>query len=176
LFEVWRDGEKIQVRSEVKNFKASEMLVPYHEYDKQPEYVITGGFILQKLTRGYLAEWGDDWAGKVSPQLYHNYRELSFKPTPERSDIVILSYVLPANINLGYSKLGQIIVKKYNGMTIRSVADILAAQKLNPESRYDVIEFEKDNPAVVIPRKELPAADMFIQRNYGIQKLLNVNL
>jgi len=89
---------------------------------------------------------------------------------------VILSYVLPANINLGYSKLGQIIVKKYNGMTIRSVADILAAQKLNPESRYDVIEFEKDNPAVVIPREQLPAADMFIQRNYGIQKLLNVNL
>jgi len=176
LFELWRDGKKMQVRSEVKNFKASEMLVPYHEYDKQPEYVITGGFILQKLTRGYLAEWGDDWAGKVSPQLYHNYRELSFKPIPERSDIVILSYVLPANINLGYTKLGQIIVKKYNGMTIRSVADVLAAQKLNPESRYDVIEFEKDNPAVVIPRDQLPAADMFIQRNYGIQKLLNVNL
>jgi hypothetical protein len=176
LFELWRDGEKIQVRSEVKNFKASEMLVPYHEYDKQPEYIITGGFILQKLTRAYLAEWGDDWTGKVSPQLYHLYRELSFKPTPERSDIVILSYVLPASVNLGYSKLGQIVVKKYNGMTIRSVADILAAQKLNPESRYDVIEFEMDNPAVVIPREQLPAADMFIQRNYGIQKLLNVNL
>jgi hypothetical protein len=176
LFEVWRDGEKIQVRSEVKNFKASEMLVPYHEYDKQPEYIITGGFIFQKLTRGYLAEWGDDWAGKVSSQLYHNYRYLSFKPTPERSDIVILSYVLPANINLGYSKLGQIVVKKYNGMTIRSVADILTAQKLNPESRYDVIEFEMDNPVVVIPREQLPAADMFIQRNYGIQKLSNINL
>jgi hypothetical protein len=29
---------------------------------------------------------------------------------------------------------------------------------------------------VVIPREQLPAADMFIQRNYGIQKLLNVNL
>jgi hypothetical protein len=89
---------------------------------------------------------------------------------------VILSYVLPAHINLGYSNLGQIVVKKYNGMTIRSLADIPAAQKLNPESKYDVIEFEMDNPAVVIPREQLPAADMFIQRNYGIQKLSNVNL
>jgi hypothetical protein len=61
-------------------------------------------------------------------------------------------------------------------MTIRSVADILTAQKLNPESKYDVIEFEMDNPAVVIPREQLPAADMFIRRNYGIQKLKNVNL
>jgi hypothetical protein len=61
-------------------------------------------------------------------------------------------------------------------MAIRSIADILAAQKLNPESRYDVIEFEMDNPVVVIPREQLPAADMFIQRNYGIQKLINVDL
>ncbi|MHC4727933.1 MAG: PDZ domain-containing protein [Planctomycetota bacterium] len=176
LFDLWRNGEKMQIRSTVKNFKASEMLVPYHEYDKQPEYIITGGFILQKLTREYLAAWGDDWAGKVSSQLYDNYRYLSFKPTPERSDIVILSYVLPASINLGYSNLGQMIVKKYNGMTIRSIKDILTAQKLNPQSRYDVIEFEMDNPVVVIPREQLPAADMFIQRNYGIQKLFNVNL
>jgi hypothetical protein len=176
LFDLWRDGEKMQIRSDVKNFKASEMLVPYHEYDKQPEYIITGGFILQKLTREYLTEWGEDWAGKVSPQLYHYYRYFSFKPTPERNDIVILSYVLPAQINLGYSSLGQIVVKKYNGMTIRSISDILKAQKLNPESGYDVIEFEMDNPMVVIPREQLPSADMFIQRSYGIQKLVNVDL
>jgi len=61
-------------------------------------------------------------------------------------------------------------------MTIRSIADILTAQKLNPESRYDVIEFELDNPVIVIPRVQLPAADMFIRKNYGIQKLLNIDL
>jgi len=176
LFDLWREGEKTQVQSEVKNFKASEMLVPYHEYDKQPEYVVTGGFVLQKLTREYLAQWGDDWSGKVSPQLYHYYREQSFKPTSERRDIVILSFVLPMNINLGYSNLGQVVVKKFNGMTISSISDILTAQKLNPESKYDVIEFEMDHPAVVIPREQLPMADMFIQRNYGIQKLKNIDL
>jgi hypothetical protein len=176
LFDLWRDGEKTQVQSEVKNFKASEMLVPYHEYDKQPEYVVTGGFVLQKLTREYLAQWGDDWPGKVSPQLYHYYREQSFKPTSERRDIVILSFVLPMNINLGYSNLGQVVVKKFNGMTISSISDILTAQKLNPESKYDVIEFEMDHPSVVIPREQLPMADMFIQRNYGIQKLKNIDL
>ncbi|MCH8119901.1 MAG: hypothetical protein IIC00_09260 [Planctomycetes bacterium] len=176
LFELWRNGGKIQVQAEVKNFKASEMLIPYHEYDRQPEYIITGGFILQKLTREYLSRWGDDWTGKVSPHLYHYYRDLAFKPTSERSNIVILSYVLPANINLGYSNLRQIVVKKFNGMTIRSIADILTAQKLNPESKYDVIEFEMDSPVVVIPREQLPAADMFIRKSYGIQKLLNINL
>ena len=175
LFELWRDGRKIHLGAEVKSFKASEMLVPYHEYDQQPEYIITGGFILQKLTREYLKRWGDDWTGKVTPHLYHYYRDFAFKPTSERNNVVILSYVLPAEINLGYSDLRQIVVKKFNGMTIRTIEDILTAQKLNPESGYDVIEFELDNPVIVIPREQLPAADMFISKRYGIHKLLNIN-
>ena len=175
VFDLWRDGKKTRVQSKVKNFKATEMLVPYYEYDKQPEYIVTGGFVLQKLTRDYLAQWGEDWPGKVTPQLYNYYREQSFKPTSERRDIVILSYVLPMNINLGYSDLGQVVVEKFNGMTIGSISDILKAQKLNPESKYDVIEFEMDQPAVVIPRAQLPMANMFIQRNYGVQKLMNIN-
>ncbi|MHC4396414.1 MAG: PDZ domain-containing protein [Planctomycetota bacterium] len=175
LFDLWRNGEKTQLRVEVKNFKPSEMLVPYHEFDHQPEYVITGGFLLQKLTRQYLAEWGDDWTGKVSPHLYHYYRELAFKPSDQRRDIVVLSYVLPANINLGYKNLGQIVVKKFNGMTIHSIEDVMTAQKLNPESKYDVIEFEMDNPVIVIDREQLPAADMLIAQNYGISKLANIN-
>lgn len=174
LFELWRDGEKMQVQAEVKNFKASEMLVPYHEFDEQPEYIITSGFILQKLTRQYLAEWGEGWAGKVSPHLYHYYRDEAFKPTAERSDIVILSYVLPANINIGYHSLRQIVVEKFNGMPIQTISDILTAQKLNPEYKYDVIEFELDSPVVVIDREQLPKADMVISRNYGIGKLVNV--
>jgi len=60
-------------------------------------------------------------------------------------------------------------------MKIRSIADIPAAQKLNPDSKYDVIEFEMDNPTVVIPRDQLPQADALISRSYGIGKLQNIN-
>jgi hypothetical protein len=174
-FDLWRDGRKIQLQAEVRNFDASRMLVPYHEFDRQPEYVITAGFIIQKLTRSYLTRWGDDWTGKVSPHLYHYFRDLAYKPTSDRTDIVILSYVLPSPISLGYQDLAQIVVSRFNGMTIRSIADVLAAQKLNPGSKYDVIEFEMDNPAVVIPREQLPLANEFISRNYGVTKLQNVN-
>ncbi|MHC4742367.1 MAG: PDZ domain-containing protein, partial [Planctomycetota bacterium] len=173
--DLWRDGEKIEVKAEVKNFDPQEMLIPYHEYDRQPEYIVTGGYLLQKLTRQYLTRWGDDWSGKVSPHLYHYYRDLAYKPTPERSDVVILSYVLPSPISLGYHDLGQIVVSKFNGMQIRSIADILEAQKLRPDAKYDVIEFEMDNPVIVIPRAQLPQADQFISRNYGVTKLQNVN-
>jgi len=175
VFELWRDGQRMEVEGEVKNFDAAQMLVPYYEYDRQPEYVITGGFVLQKLTRPYLAQWGDDWQGKAPSYLYNYYSNTAFKPTDERQDIVILSYVLSAKINLGYAGLGRIVVSKFNGMPIRSIEDILTAQKLYPDSKYDVIEFELDNPKVVIPREQLPAADALIGRNYGIRKLVNVN-
>lgn len=175
LFEVWRDGKRTEIRANIKNFKASEMLVPYHEFDQQPEYVVTAGFVLQRLTREYLMEFGDDLAGDTPSHLYHYYRDLAFKPTAERQDIVVLSYVLPAHINLGYAGLGQMVVRKFNGMTIRSIVDILRAQKLNPESKHDVIEFEMDSPVVVITREQLPAADTFIRKNYGIRTLSNVN-
>jgi len=174
-FDIWRDGAQQQIRIKAKNFNAEDMLVPYYEYGRQPEYVVSGGFVFQKLTRPYLTNWGKNWTGKVSAHLYHYYRDMAFKPTAERRDIVILSYILPANINLGYKDLGQMVVKKFNGMTIRSIADILTAQKINPESKYDVLDFELNKPLVVIPRQQLPTADMLISKNYGIRKLVNVN-
>lgn len=175
LFELWRHGQSIEVEAEVKSFDASEMLVPYHEHDRQPEYIITGGFVLQKLARPYLAKWGNNWRGKSPSQLYNYYSNMAFKPTDERRDLVILSYVLSAKINLGYADLGRIVVSKFNGMPVRSIEDVLTAQKLNPDSKYDVIEFELDNPKIVIPREQLPAADVLIGKGYGIRKLVNIN-
>ncbi|MBN2181501.1 MAG: hypothetical protein JW715_06280 [Sedimentisphaerales bacterium] len=175
IFEIWRDGKKTEIQGEVKTFKPSEMLVPYHEFDQQPEYIVTAGFTMQKLTREYLMEFGRDMSGDTPSHLYHYYRDLAFKPTDERRDIVVLSYVLPTPFNLGYAGLGQMVVSKYNGMKISSIEDILVARNLNPESKYDVIEFELDSPVVVIDRRQTRDSDVFVQKNYGITNLLNIN-
>ena len=174
-FEVWRDGEKTELHTKVKGFKASEMLIPYHEFDRQPEYIVIAGFVLQKLTYEYLTEFGRDTAGEAPSHLYHYYRDFAFKPTDERSDIIVLSYVIPTPNNLGYTGLGQMVVSKLNGIAISSIEDIAAAQKLNPESRFDVIEFELDSPVAVIEREQIQTDNMFVQQNYGITKLLNIN-
>jgi len=57
---------------------------------------------------------------------------------------------------------------------VSRISDIIKAQKLNPDSKYDVVEFEMDHPTVVIPRQVLPAADSQISTNYGVRKLVNV--
>ncbi len=174
-FEVWRDGNTAGIQTVVKNFRSSEMLVPYYEYDQQPEYVVVSGFVFQKLTREYLAEFGPDMAGSAPSNLYYYYLESAFKPTDQRKNIVVLSFVLPNEFNVGYARLGQLVVSKYNGMTVRSIKDILEAQKLNPDSPFDVVEFEMDSPTVVIARSQIPAANAFVTASYGVRKLVNIN-
>ncbi len=172
--EIWREGESKVIEVPVMNFRASDMLVPYYEYDKKPEYIVTGGFVIQKLTRNYLAMWGEGFAGKVPPHLYQYYRNHAFEPSDKRREIVVLTYVLPAEINLGYHRLGRLVISRFNGMSITRLADVVAAKALNPDGPFDVIEFEQDNPTVVIPRAELAAADARIAQVYGISELSRV--
>jgi hypothetical protein len=118
--------------------------------------------------------WGDNWQGKVSPHLYQYYLNDAFSPTEDRKDIVILSYVLPAPLNLGYQDQGRLVVSTWNGMKIRKLGDIKTARALNPDSPFDVVEFELDNPKIVIPRQMAAMYDQQIAKIYGIQKMENI--
>ncbi|MBN2513331.1 MAG: PDZ domain-containing protein [Sedimentisphaerales bacterium] len=173
-FLVFRDGSQTHINVEVTNFTTQQMLVPYYEYGKQPSYLVTGGYVFQKLTRNYFALWGDNWSGKVPPHLYQYYSNHAFNPTEERQDIVILSYVLPAPINLGYQELGRLVVSTWNGMKIRSFEDIDKARQLNPDSPFEVIEFELNTPKIVIPRQNIVQYDTQIGQIYGISSLKNI--
>ena len=86
-----------------------------------------------------------------------------------------MSMVLPSQFTLGYSGIGQMVVKTYNGMNIHSIEDILKAQTLNPDSLFDVVEFEMDSPTVVIARNQIAPANRFVGTSYGVRKLLNIN-
>ncbi|MFA5291859.1 MAG: hypothetical protein WC496_02365 [Phycisphaerae bacterium] len=174
-FELWRDGKKQLIETFVKNFDVSQMLVPWYEFDRQPEYIIVGGCIFQKLTKSYLAGRGGDWRGKVEPHIYNYLLNEAFKPTDQRKEIIVLSYCLPANINIGYHNLGQFVVDSINGMKIGSMKDIPVALALNQQAKYDLIEFEMSQPAIVLDRSQLNSAGLEIAQNYGIDKLSNIN-
>jgi len=170
---VFRKGQRLVLEVPVERFEPDQMLVPYHSFDQRPEYIVTAGFVIQRLTRDYLGLWGE-FSGKAPPHLYNYYRTHSFAADENRSEVVILSYVLPAEINRGYHTLGRLVIKTFNGMPIRRLADIIEAQSANLDSPYDVIEFEQESPTVVIPRAELPAANNQIAMQYGIRNLTHI--
>ena len=168
-FEIWRDGQKKTIDVIAENFKSDQMLVPYYLYGRQPEYLVTAGFIFQQMTRDFLAMWGDDWSGKVPPHLLHYYRDMAFKPTEARRGIVVLNYVLPAEINLGYQQLSRLVVSSINNNKIDTVQDIMDILRPDTGSEFLVVEFEMDAPKVIIPRAQLEIKNMKIAQMYGIQ-------
>jgi hypothetical protein len=82
---------------------------------------------------------------------------------------------MPTNINIGYHDLNQLVVDKINGEKIRRMSDIPAALAAKPDSKFVVIEFEMDKPAIVLDRSQLENAGKTISQLYGIEKLMNIN-
>jgi len=171
---VWRDGRRMEMETQARNFSADEMLVPFYEHGYAPQYIITAGYVFQKLTRPYLTMWGDDWTGQVPPHLYQYYRNSMFSPTDERQDIVLLSRILPHPVNIGYHGLGMMVVKTINGRPIRSLADVQEVLQQSNPTGLDVVEFEEHRPTVVIPRDRLSEVNAQIAQIYGVDSLQRI--
>ncbi len=172
-FEIYRGGKKQLLEIECKNFKVEDMLIPYYQRSEQPKYIIRGGFVFEQLTRPYLRLWGNDWRGKVPPYLLDIYKRLSFKPTPEKKEVIILSQVIPDDINVGYQQLAGLVVSKINNKNITSMDDVFAALNGDSIDGFDIIEFELDYPTIVIDRNKASIADTSISQRYRIPQLQN---
>ena len=173
-FKIVRKGEIMTLDIVGKNIKSDNMLIPYYMYGKQPEYMVAGGYIFQKLNRNYMGMWGSDMSGKAPPHLYHYQKDYSFKPSAEREDIVILSYVLPAEINLGYQQLSRLVVDSVNGNKIISMKHFVETVNNANDDEVLKITFEMDSPVLIIPKMQLKTADMKIAQLYGITKMMNL--
>ncbi len=169
-FVIWRNEKEESVDVEVLDIDAGKMLVPYYIYDRRPQYLVTGGFVFQVLTRDYMTLWGDGWQGKVPPHLFQYFRDRAFGPTDQRSDIVLLSYVLPTEANLGYHQLGRLVVSSVNGTDIGSFQHLYDALNDRSDRPFHVVEFELDSPTVVIPKAQLDAIDQQVMSLYGISE------
>jgi S1-C subfamily serine protease len=170
-FEIFRNGKKESVDVKIQDIKADQMLIPYYLYDKRPEYLVVGGFVFQTLTRDYMTLWGENWQGRVPPHLFWYFRENAFCPTDQRQDVVLLSYVLPTESNLGYHQLGQLVVKSFNGIEISSLSQMADVMKKTAESPFYAVEFELQSPTVVIPKAYLPMTNQMVKDLYGIPEI-----
>jgi S1-C subfamily serine protease len=175
-FTIFRDGVKINLESSASSFGGSDMLVPHYFYDRRPRYLVRGGFVFQPLTLDYLMIYGDNWQGKAPPHLFNYLTNFSYRPTEERKEIIILSYVLPSPVNLGYQDLGQLVVESCNGKKVGSLEDLYnLLYSTEGNKKFDVIEFEKNSPTAVIPRQNIEQVDAMIQQGYRIPELTNIN-
>ncbi len=131
--EILRDGHPMKVEVPLK---PPSKLVPFRPDNIHPTYYFYAGFVFVPLTANYFGS--GDWES-FKPEL----KDLFFHgdPTPERKQVVLLSHVLPHDINVGYDQQTNLIVQKVNGRPISEIKDLIAAFQ-NPMGGYQVIELD----------------------------------
>lgn len=160
--QILRSGKSMSLKMPLKPMSR---LLAHRSDNVHPTYYMVAGLVFVPLTDSY---FGTDNFGNFKPELqdlyYHGL------PSPERSEVVILSHVLPHAINQGYERLSNAIVTKVNGQDIRNMKDVVDAfsHPVGNEDVVDIDDHEWFGSTVVIDASRAPAATDEILNTFKI--------
>ena len=154
---ILREGQRIQ-----KTLKAGPMvaLVPNLRWLWQPRYFVFAGLEFQPLDLDYLALFEEIPMELGYPSAYGNIA------TGQRQEVVLLSKVLPHEVNRGYHDWMDAVVTSVNNVPVRSMNHI--AELIDKaDGRWLIIDTENDLKLVI----DLTAAREIhggILKTYGV--------
>ncbi|WP_093066466.1 S1C family serine protease [Thiothrix caldifontis] len=134
------------------------LLVKPNEYDKQPTYFIFGGLVFMPLNQNVIDSM-DGTPARIGALTYES-------PEEKRREAVILTKVLPADINKDYHHDSNLLIEKVNGANIRDFQDFY--QKIQSSSTDYITLETADNYQLVIDRKEAIERQPQILAQYGV--------
>ena len=163
---VIRDGLTQTVEVQLTTTLRDLTLIPNKIYDTAPEYFIFGGIVFMPLSLNYLESWGYDWYLNTVdylsyPFLFDNWR------TEESSEIVVLTFTLPAEVNTGYESLQNEIIVSIDGVP---VTDFNQFVELVDNCDEQFIKFTTNlGNIMVLDREEAISSNDTIMERYGIR-------
>ncbi len=124
---VMRGGKETAVKLPLRG---SADLVPGPRYDARPSYFIAGGLVFMPLSDELIGARGASY----------RVRSLSADgmPTPERTEVVVLSHVLAHDFNRGYHGMSMAPVTRVNGRAIGGLKDLVAAFAAPRDGRHEL--------------------------------------
>jgi S1-C subfamily serine protease len=163
---VLRDGKPRDVTLVLSAAKRSYgYLVPRQLFEERPSYYVVGGLVLCPLTSNYLGTW-DDW-DNVPNRLQRYWYEMRTSENASREQIVVVTDVLPDELNVGYEGFEDFIVTEVNGKPIRSLRDVVTAIEGNGDTVHR-IEIEESLAEVVFRREDLKERGPLILERYRV--------
>ncbi len=169
--EIVRDGILETVEITLSTTLHDLTLVSYKIYDTPPEYFIFGGVVFLPLTLNYLEEWGSDWHLNTVdylsyPLLFDNWQ------TEEREEIVVLSFMLPAEVNTGYEGINYEIIEMVDGAPVRNFSQFV--EMVDSGTDPFLVLTTSLGKIIVLNREEAIAARDDILTRYSIPVDRNV--
>jgi hypothetical protein len=159
-----RDGKKQSSKITLKRF------LPYvklgAQYDRRPQYLVYAGLVFQPMDRNLLD--AHQIRDPLVNYIFDNY--MAKKIYVERPEVIVLTNILPDEVNTYISSYEHSIVDEINGVKIKSLADVKEAlSKKNPKNAafVEIRLLEKGRP-LVLRRDLADAAHPRIMRTYNI--------
>ncbi len=119
----YRHGKKMTTTATIASNRP--VLERAHQYDKPPRYVCVGGLVFVAATRDFLQTWGRDWPERIPfylRYLFAHSEELN--EDRQRKEYVVLSEILPDEVNSYAREFSNLVVDTINGTKIHRLEDI----------------------------------------------------
>ncbi len=166
-FDIIRKGEKMSKTAQLAPLPNKKLSSP--SFGEQPRYVSFGGFVFQPVTLNELEAHRMPLHSiilTVNDFLYNSKEH-------NKKDLVMLTRVLPDEVNSRLTGYGNRIVKSVNGVELKGLDhlyELLYPADESTAGDYTVIELEDAPLPLVFDRKDIHGANKRIWANYGIAK------
>lgn len=159
----FRNGEKQQVSIEIAS---NEPVLKWHRlYDKKPDYRLFGGLTFVSLNRNFLETWGRNWVTDLPfplRYLFINSQELN--DDPNRQEYIVLSEVLPDEVNAYVQGFKNQVVETVNNIKINNLQDLDDAFEKDVDG-YLIVQFiGNDAPLIMDAEKARARQESIIEK------------
>jgi S1-C subfamily serine protease len=160
-----REGKEITTELQLKRFSA--MLPLGAQYEARPRYVLYAGLLFQPMSRDLMVAHGI----KDAVVNYYFKEFLDRELYKERPEVVVLTSILPDQVNSYLAAYRHSVVDEINGDVIKSLADVpraLAKQGLKPG--FVEIRLQDVSRSLVLNRDLADQSLPRIMSKYGVSQ------
>jgi hypothetical protein len=144
------------------------------QYDIESEYVCFAGLVFVPATRNYLESWGPEGIKNLPFELRYLFNNsMQLNTDRARKEYVVLSEIMPDEINAYAGEFKSQVVESINGTTIEGLADVWKAFDKPPEGYYEIAFMGMDRP-LILDAKEAHAQQAKILTKYDIPQQLRL--
>jgi len=160
---VLRDEKPIDLTITLKRFLP--YLIQAKQYDKKPQFVMFAGLLFQPVNRNLLAAHGI-----TNLQVRYLYNYFSSKEIyKEKPQIVVVTDILPDEINTHLKRYQHKVVEEVNGKPVRTLRDVhQALLEEEPEGDFHVIKLMGEGRPLVLEKQRAKEAQERVRRKYNV--------
>ncbi|XP_021733670.1 protease Do-like 9 [Chenopodium quinoa] len=129
-------------------------LIPAHSKGRPPSYYIVAGFVFTAVSVPYLrSEYGKEYEYEAPVKLLDKL--LHSMPQSKDEELVVVSQVLVADINIGYEEIVNTQVLAFNGNPVRNLKSLASMAE---SCKEEFMKFDLDYDQIVVLRTETAKA------------------